>query len=224
MLTPSIARLCVTGVRVTRAGSSCPRSWKYTLRGPKPSRGWESSAWTGASRPEQFEADLVAIKPNTRDHSQGTANSLIILKRDHYARHRLVRLGELLLDEAHVAEHLADNRIAGASPLQLHHEGALLVLAHAAHDTREASFVWRDKGDGAPLRRLESSAWRGLRYFPHAARSGSRLSPSCSVLMLSGRGQVQNESNEPLLLKIFVCVTVTSAGPTQAATLLDPTV
>src|SRR5262245_61244814 len=34
----------------------------------------------------------------------------------------------------------------------------------------------------------------------------------------------QNDSEEPLLLKIFVCVTVTSAGPTQAATLLDPVV
>ncbi len=32
----------------------------------------------------------------------------------------------------------------------------------------------------------------------------------------------QNESDEPLFLKIFVCVTVTSAGPTHAATLLDP--
>src|SRR5207249_11595926 len=38
------------------------------------------------------------------------------------------------------------------------------------------------------------------------------------------RGHVQNESDEPLLLKILVCVTVTSAGPTQAATLLDPVV
>ena len=39
---------------------------------------------------------------------------------------------------------------------------------------------------------------------------------------LVDRGHVQNESDELLLLKIFVCVTVTSAGPTQAATLLDP--
>jgi len=37
-----------------------------------------------------------------------------------------------------------------------------------------------------------------------------------------GRCQIQNESDEPLFLKIFVCVTVTSAGPTHAATLLDP--
>ncbi len=34
----------------------------------------------------------------------------------------------------------------------------------------------------------------------------------------------QNARFEPLLLKIFVCVTVTSPGPTQAATLLAPVV
>src|SRR5262249_12192972 len=35
-------------------------------------------------------------------------------------------------------------------------------------------------------------------------------------------GQGQNESDEPLLVKIFVCVTGTSAGPPPGGTLVDP--
>lgn len=66
----------------------------------------------------------------------------------------------------------------------------------------------------------------------HAARSPragtKRLGSTPPHLVLStGWGGVplcQNVSDEPLLLKIFVCVTVTSAGPTHAATLLDPVV
>ena len=67
-----------------------------------------------------------------------------------------------------------------------------------------------------------------------ASRDGSAPPPSPFDEVQStgvGRGaavrsvktHAQNVSAEPLLLKIFVCVTVTSAGPTQAATLLDPT-
>ena len=64
------------------------------------------------------------------------------------------------------------------------------------------------RGEAVPLHRAQVSAQR---------KTSTPLNNG-SV----GRGQVQNESDEPLLLKILVCVTVTSAGPTQAATLLDP--
>src|SRR5262249_5291485 len=67
---------------------------------------------------------------------------------------------------------------------------------------------------------------------PACRRSTPGTAPSASEQRRggSGGGAVtmrlgdQNASDEPLLLKIFVCVTVTSAGPTHAATLLDPVV
>lgn len=49
--------------------------------------------------------------------------------RDDDAFDRLSRLGEFVLHEPHVAQHLADNGVAGAGLLELDDEQALLVLA-----------------------------------------------------------------------------------------------
>jgi hypothetical protein len=81
------------------------------------------------SAPQQLEAHLVAIERDRRNGDQCPAHFLVVIERDDSSLDSLIVLGELLLDEPHVAERLADDNIACSTTFEFHHKQALLVLA-----------------------------------------------------------------------------------------------